>query len=342
MTIHLLTIPDDPQAWPQWLTARFHSGQLPLLVQELHLLGGRTADAPNSTTDDAPDADLADVLSPDRQQQVALNGLEILTTDELQHLFARPDTLLQLHACLCLCGGPRWAPLWSATTDASNALPRSSSQSAADRIWQQAIELNLVPAPNTANPSAAAPRTTQPATLRTTSWPARMALVATAAALLLAIFVWRQNQPRFSGRVLGTPGLLAASDDSPAAWFKRVATAGTTWFNLQPRTADELKVLLSEVSQDCQLLIDAPPPMLLDAPLTPNAPGDPTNQSEWFVQKCSKWKGAFDKTLEELKSGQIDFETARAQADNTMMRLISVLNQGPTAPNAPNAKTNPA
>jgi hypothetical protein len=329
MTIHLLTIPDTPQEWPHWLTERFCSGQLPLLVQELHLLGGHP---------DTDNEDLDDVLPPDRQQDVALNGLEILTTDELQHLFAQPDTLLQLHAFLCLCGGPRWSPLWSPTAESSNT-PPPSTLSAADRIWQRALELKPVPTPLLPIPSEAAPRTILPPAVPHRRWQSRVALVATVATLLLAIFVWRQNEPRSPVRVLNAPQLLSATVSSPAEWFKTVADAGAAWFDQKPRTTADLAALLRQVSQDCQLLIDSPPPLLLKAPLAPSAPGDPTSQAEWFVQKCRKWKDDFDNTLNALENGQLDLETARSQADKTMMKLISVLTQGPEAPTTSTATT---
>ncbi|MEI7700308.1 MAG: hypothetical protein WCK86_10955 [Planctomycetia bacterium] len=319
MTIHLLTIPDNPQAWPQWLTQRFCRGEVQPLVQELRLLGS------GAETDNE---DLDDILSSDRQQQVALQGLDILTTDELQHLFARPTSLLDLYGFLCLCGGPCWSELWLGTSDRSKTA-EPTDFSAADRIWQRAVELKLVPTPQVLSSAATESRTAQQTDARRSNWRARVAILATAATLLAGIFVWRQNQSHFSGRVLGTPGLLASNVQTPAAWLKRVADAGNTWFDLRPRNAAELTILLKEVSHDCQLLIESPLPLLSAAPMPTGAPGDPVNQAEWFRVKCRKWKGEFDTTLAALESGKLDFQAARAEADKIMMKLVTVLQSGP-------------
>lgn len=313
MTLQLLTIPDDPQAWPQWLTARFSSGQLPLLVQELHLLGGRAAD------DTSPDLDT--ILPPQRQQDVADHGLQVLTTDELQHLFARPNTLLQLQGFLCLCGGPIWSALWTDATDPVGIDDTPAAATAASQIWQQALALQVVPVPTGT--------TVAPKAARNTTWKTRLMLSVTAAMLLLAVFAWRQNATSFSGGVLNAPGLLAADVQSPQEWLDRMAMAGTTWFERHPRNAAELAVLLRQVSRDCELLIQAPPAILAAAPLTPKVPGDPVNQAEWFVAKCRKWQGQFDTTLARLESGQLDFPAAQIEADNTMMKLTTVLRSGP-------------
>jgi hypothetical protein len=50
-----------------------------------------------------------------------------------------------------------------------------------------------------------------------------------------------------------------------------------------------------------------------------------------LVAKCSKWKSDFDQTLANLESGTMDFETARSQANATMMKLVTVLRSGPPA-----------
>jgi hypothetical protein len=88
-------------------------------------------------------------------------------------------------------------------------------------------------------------------------------------------------------------------------------------------------VLLQAVIRDCELLIQAPPAILADAPLTPKAPGDPVNQAEWFVAKCRKWKGDLDATLVKLESGTLDFPAAQAEADKILMKLVTVLQAGP-------------
>ena len=305
MTLQLLTIPNEPQQWPQWLTERFCSGELPLLVQELHLLGGTAVAEP---------AELDAILSPQRQQEVADHGLQVLTTDELQHLFAQPDSLLQLHGYLCLCGGSIWSPLW---TTAIETVARPASVASAAQIWQRAAALQPV--------ATAAPIPIPPGTARF-RWLARLATVITAAAVLLAVFLWPRDSASFS---LRTPAVLSADAATPQAWLNQLAEAGNRWFDQHPRDARQLAVLLQAVIRDCELLIQAPPAILADAPLTPKAPGDPINQAEWFVAKCRKWKGDLDATLVKLESGTLDFPAAQAEADKILMKLVTVLQAGP-------------
>ena len=305
MTLQLLTIPDDPLAWPQWLTARFCSGQLPLLVQELHLLGGpAAADQP---------VDLDAILSPVRQQQVADNGLQVLSTTELQHLFAQPDSLLQLHGYLCLCGGSVWSALWASVPDAGD---RPGAATAA-QIWQRAAAQQLVPD---------APQLAAAAGSSRFRWPGRLTAVVAAVAVLLAVLLWPQHAPQFS---LRSPALLAGEFSSPQACLNELAAAGNLWFDQHPRDSRQLAELLRAVSGDCQLLIQDPPAILVSAPLTPKAAGDPDSQAAWFVAKCRKWKGDIDATLAQLESGQLEFAAAQAEADRIMMKLVNVLQVGP-------------
>lgn len=306
MTLQLLTIPDDPQAWPGWLTERFCSGQLPLLVQELHLLGGAAAAA-------AKPADPDVILSPQRQQDVADHGLQVLTTAELQHLFAYPDSLLQLHGYLCVCGGEIWSPLWTTAIEA-DGLPTANS---AAQIWHHAETQKFVPP---ATPLAA------PTTAERRRWSLRLAIVVAAAAVLMAVILRPQDSPQFS---LRTPAVLAAETTSPQQWLNQLADAGNAWFDQHPRDARQLAALLQAVSRDCELLIQAPPAILTAATLTPRTPGDPVTQAAWFTAKCRKWQAEIDATLAKLESGSLDFPTAQAEADRIMMKLVTVLQAGP-------------
>ena len=98
-------------------------------------------------------------------------------------------------------------------------------------------------------------------------------------------------QPGGSGSILGQPGILVNNVAPAAEYLNRIADAGNEWFDVQPKDAAELIVLLQNVSNDCQVLIDAEHPAL-----TPQ-------EREWFVAKCKNLKSAFDMTLAFLQSG---------------------------------------
>ena len=110
---------------------------------------------------------------------------------------------------------------------------------------------------------------------------------------------------------------LANDLTSSAEYFNRIADAGSEWFNVPPKDSAQLVVLLQNVSNDCEILINAEHESLTPA------------ERDWFVAKCHKWKKEFDTTLVSLQSGRLNYDTARAEADKTMTKLINAVRQGP-------------
>lgn len=288
MTIIITTIPDDPKEWAGWLEQQLVGLRLRDLIDELRLLPG-SASTP-----------LQGLLDQKQLLQVRERGLSVLSVNQVRALFGSPESLFELQEDVLLHGGDYWA-----------SLPTSAEvQSATDRV-----KMRLGKSLSTDE------RTTRPTAKSETGLRSRgllMALTSVAALLFIGFLTW-QMQPHGSGSVLGQPGLLANDTSSSAEYLTRIADAGSEWFEQHPRDSAELITLLKNVSNDCQILIDAD-----HKALTPK-------YRDWFVEKCKNWKNQFDTTLASLQSGQITFEAAKAEADTTMMKLVNVLHSGPTA-----------
>ena len=288
MTIFITTIPDDPKEWAGWLEQHLVGLRLRDVIDELRLLPGSAATPLNG------------LLNENLLLQVRKRGLTALSVNQVRALFGSPESLLELQDDVLIHGGDYWA-----------SLPTSAEvQNATDRVKKR-LGKSPIPAERAAVP-AAKPET------KNSSRGLLIALTSVAALLLVGVLTW-QMQPHGSGSILGQPGLLANDVNSSAEYLNRIANAGSEWFNQHPRDSAELVTLLENVSNDCQILIDAD-----HLRLTPN-------EREWFVGKCENWKNEFDTTLASLQSGHLTFEAAKSEADKTMMKLVNLLREGPTA-----------
>lgn len=285
--------------WGDWLGRQLCSLHLRQLVEELQVVA-------ECSDSQAPQLMLKDVLDDRQLFELLQSGPASLEVDEIQQLLANPDNLGELQEFVLTTGSNYWDQLSQESDAAERARAIFSSVSAIDS--GQNVKPQLI-------------------SIVEQRGGARFLAVATslAAVLLLAATFWpRGLEP--SGRMLGTPGLMMADVDTPQVYLERLAVAGNTWFDQTPRDAAELGVLLREVSSDCEILINAKHSVLASQKLA-----DGTTPQDWFVAKCSKWKSDFDQTLANLESGTMDFETARSQANTTMMKLVTVLRSGPPA-----------
>ncbi|MBL8819711.1 MAG: hypothetical protein JNL58_27040 [Planctomyces sp.] len=286
MTIFITTIPDDPKEWATWLEQHLVGLRLRDVIDELRLLPGSASTPLNG------------LLDQKQLLQVRQRGLSALSVNQVRALLGSPESLLELQDDVLLRGSDYWASL----------PPSAEVQHAADRVRKRlgkspiAKERAAVPA---AKPD-----------IKHRSRGLSIALTSVAALLLIGLLTW-QIQPRGSGSILGQPGLLANDVSSSAEYLNRIANAGSEWFNQNPRDSAELVTLLENVSNDCQILIDAE-----HKALTPK-------DRDWFIEKCENWKNKFDTTLASLQSGQLTFDAAKAEADKTMMKLVNVLREGP-------------
>jgi hypothetical protein len=304
MTVHIITIPDDQTQWPGWLEQQLVGSHLRELIEELRIVtSGNGSDPVVGEVSQPPSravaAPLGEILTQEQLTEIAQSGLAAVSASTIRKLLAIPDALLDLQEYVLINGSSHWQNL------------------PVDRQLQTSVErgrmkLNAViddhqlpgrPAPISSG--------TKKTNRRSLAW------IASAAALLLVgVLLWRM-QPHPSGRILGTPGLLANNTSSSAEYFQRIAAAGQTWFDEQPADEATMIVLLEQTCKDCQILIDARHEALT------------AEERDWLVTKCRKWQGDLEQTLTSLKSGKINLETAQADADLIMQKLVNVLKSGP-------------
>ncbi len=295
MTILITTIPDDPKAWASWLEQLLVGLRLRDLIEELRLLPETSESA------------LKELLTEQELENIRERGLVSLSVNQIRALLASPNSLLELQEHVLINGDDYWT-----------RLPQSAEMQASTQKIRNRLNSELTDEPESALSVKAK-----------MAKPGRsfLTLLATAAAvLLIGVIAWRLL-PTGSGSILGKPGLLANNVQSPAEYLNRIADAGNEWFDQHPRDAPQLISLLKNVSNDCQILIDAPHP-ILEARLLPDGK---TTMQDWFVTKCQNWKKNFDAILAALEAKELSFEDARVEADKTMMKLVNVLRAGPTA-----------
>lgn len=365
MTLQILTIPDDPAAWAEWLEVQLVSPHFADLIQELHLsLTGTVAGQPvamnvdalpdNRNTSDhgclsdaaelraagagnidgdaatgpaqtaATGTLLRDILDEQQLSKVLNQGLRELSFVQIQSFLSSPTALLELQEAILLGDGGYWDKFMQANATADD-------QRALSQVWQQISSTlsqpeeasadtqtgtiaaaTATPATDVVSPAASAQQTKS----RGLRWQSAVAVIS--AAVLLAMAFWPEVGQQPSGRILGSPGLLVADMPSSQAYFQRLAAAGNKWFDVQIQDSEQLTQLLQEVSHDCQILIDAEHPQLA------------AEERDWFVQKCQNWKNKLDEVRVALTSQQMSFSAAEEQADAIMLKLVNVLNAGPT------------
>lgn len=290
MTIRLLTIPDDPAKWAAWLEEQLVGLHLRELVEELRL------DPELKQQSELP---LSKLLDKDQQSGIVRHGLSATSLENIQALLANPGSLLELQEKVLEAGQPYW-----------ERQPGSQEvQESVDRVRNR---LRIAPSSKNASDGMSPERSGRSKSRTMLGW-----IALASAALVIGVFAWPQ-QSGSSGRILGTPGLLADNVSSSSEYFERIAKAGNTWFDQTPRNSEDLAALLKEVSSDCEILINAPHEALTE------------DERTWFVTKCQNWKEKFDQTLASLEVGDLTFDDARAESDKVMLKLIQVLNAGPS------------
>ena len=297
MTIRLLTIPDDPAQWSTWLEQQLVNVYLNELVEELQL---------NPRPGQSSELPLSQIVDDDQLSEVVHKGLTVLRLEQIQELLANPASLLELQENVVQADERYW-----------NSLPATGqAQDAVDRVRGRLTDIPKQD-PNRIVKEAPAIGSQKDIgkarSLRALAW-----IVTAAAVLVFGVFFW-PDPSGLSGRILGTPGLVANDVSSSAEYFERLADAGNQWFDETPRNRNDLVVLLREVSSDCEILINAPHEALTN------------DERAWFVEKCENWKQKIDQTLAALEAGDMDFDSAQRESDKIMLKLVNVLKAGPNA-----------
>jgi len=300
MKLLVSDIPDDPAELPRWLDRHLVGLDLGALVAELTAVHG-PSDEPS----------LTDVLG-DRREAVLAGGLSALPAPSLRRLLRHPRLLPRLQELVLTEGGPYWRRL----TEADAAL-----QTRALRGEGRLADLFAEPAPTLPLRPAASP---SPQT-RGVGWRYAMASLTTAAAVLLAVFLFREPLAR---RVLGTgpppaastawgwEKLAAPAPGTPAPdYLNALADAAHEWFDQRPADAPALAQRIGEMRLGCSRLI-----------LAEHTPLKDPEERRWLRDKCRAWATKFDKSLTELEGGR-PADQVREEMDGTVRKAVVTLRE---------------
>ncbi|MDA1054524.1 MAG: hypothetical protein O3C40_29165 [Planctomycetota bacterium] len=236
MSSAILSIPNDPAEWPNWLERQLVGPRLRDLVRELQLIvpeGGEAAPT------------LENVLG-EQAPAVLERGLGVLAEQQVRLLLQHPRLLLDLQERVLVAGGEYW-----------QTAILGDSQDAVARQWD-AIETAL-----DADSHVSVVPFQKPDVGRRSKFRTVVALCAVAATLLIALGVWT-TRPATPSWGFERSGLLTAQVP-PDQYLQSLADAAGDWFNKTPETRIDLERRLREFRHGCDTLIAAPHPQLVAA-----------------------------------------------------------------------------
>lgn len=307
MTLISASLPLQQEQLPQWLEQQLLSEHLGQLITELEILLETDHPLVEQSSHPQPAITLQQACG-DKMSEVLQRGLAVLSDSQLGSLLKQPTLLLELQEQVMTLGGTYWTGL-----DRDPQLLKDSNQS-----WSAlASKLSSVrPASvSSAKPPATAaaegPSTARSQSAKTSRRALSWTLVGLAAALLLAVTLWRgRNADDAWGFQRG--GLLAA--DLPAAeYLDSLAVAAEDWFNKRPGDAASLAKRIAQFERGCDELLAAKHPQLDDV------------TRAWLVERCQAWKSKLIAQRTDLESGAVDAKQTLQVADQIIRALQTAL-----------------
>jgi hypothetical protein len=295
MRLIALEIPDEPAELAHWLERSLVGPDLASLVAELEAIHGEPAGAqPSARGMIGRDLDL-----------VYSEGLATLPRTTLKHLLRQPRLLLELQEMVLENGGRHWDRLvLEGAIEADRQIERGRKR------LRKAIAGRAKP-----NDSDLIPLRPLLAWYRQ---PLFVSL-ATAASVLVAVFVFERNQPPVDPAWgWNKPGALS-SNLPPGPYLVRLAEEAEDWFAQRPDNRMGLARRISEFRQSCTTLILA------------NHKSLNAEDRAWLVGKCKEWASKLDAQIVELEA-QGDTAKVRGEADETVRKLINALRDRASRP----------
>jgi len=137
-------------------------------------------------------------------------------------------------------------------------------------------------------------------------------MIALAAGILLAVFLFSPTNTINSGWGFEKDGLLTAKLSAPK-YLKSLSDAAGDWTTKRPDSKRSLVARLREYSRGCAKLIEAPNAQLTNV------------DRKWLVETCTKWKGDIDRLIKDLESDVKSFSTGLEEGDALAERMKVVL-----------------
>jgi hypothetical protein len=302
MTLHSLTIPDDPADLPRWLERRLMAPDFGRFVAELAALFPAAGPA-------APRRLF------DRWLPVAMDeGLDPLPAEVLRQLLRHPADLAAFQERIATDGGGYWDEVLDRSDDLAGPLKRGK------RSLERVLSADAPPsgkrAVRKAVPSEVVRRTGRRGYK---NW----AIVSTGVAACLAVAVGflatrgpgespvRKDQIAWGW---GKPSGLATTQSNPKDYLNKLAANAEEWSEHQPGDAAGVGTRIAEMRIGCT--------RLMHSSYGPLSPAD----KAWLLDQCRAWAKALDGHQQALDAGA-DPLAVRAEVDQTVRAIAGTLRE---------------
>jgi hypothetical protein len=312
VTLHTMTIPDEPAELPRWLERRLMSPDFGRFVAEL------LAHFP-SPSDDAPSQPLLDRWLP----TAVRDGLGPIPAEVLSELLRHPPTLAAFQERITLDGSPYWDTVLLQSDDLRDAFERG--RLSLDRVL--AADEPPVGAPQPPCRASPQPAPKSVPSERVTRSPGRgykaWAFASTAVAACLAVAVGYlatrgPDEPPIPKAQIawgwGKPSGLALDQQSPKGYLNKLADSAEEWSAYQPSDATGVGTRIAELRIGCTRLMHS-----AYGPLTPA-------DKAWLLEHCREWGRLLDGHQQSLDAGS-DPLVVRAAVDETVQRIVTTLRE---------------
>lgn len=315
MTLHTMTIPDDPADLPGWLERRLVAPDFGRFVAELsaHFPAAPGAGPPRHLLD--------------RWVPVALaEGLGPVPAGLLTQLLKHPAALAAFQERVVADGGAYWDAVLDRSGDESGAFARG--RQSLDRLIAADPAPPAGPAGPTASPRRvprAAPATgpsevrPRPGGRGAEIWAGASTVVAACLALAVGVLAARGpgDPPVPKAQIAwgwGKPAGLAADESSPKAYLGRLAATAEEWSLHRPSDAAGVGARVAEFRTGCT--------RLLHSTYGPLAPAD----RAWLLDRCRALAKALDAHQQALDAGA-DAPAVRAEVDEAVRAFAAALRE---------------
>ncbi len=291
MTLHTLTIPDDPAELPRWLERRLMAADFGEFAAELAAHFPDACGTPALTT-------VFDQWAP----VAAERGLSAVPADVLGQFLRHPVALAELQELVLTAGGPHWDEIAESSAELTAGFERGKT--ALDSLLAAGSDVVTVPSERV--------RASRERVYR--AWAA----VSTGIAVCLAVLVGIQaldgpaDPSASAARIAwgwGKPSGLAADQPTPAGYLNKLANNVEEWSRERPADATGVSVRLAEFRTGCSRLMHSPYGPLADA------------DKAWLLANCRAWAKQIDDHQQALDGGANPV-AVRADVDE-LVRAIS-------------------
>lgn len=306
MTLHTMTVPDDPSELPRWLERRFMAPDFGRFIAELaaHFPAASGSALPRHAFD--------------RWLQVAMEeGLEPLPSEVLNQLLKCPAALATFQERIVSDGGTYWDEVLERSDDLTGAFERGKQS--LKRLMSADSPRSDRKTVRREEPRAAPSTVAKRAGRGYRIWAIVSSGVAACLAVAIGLLVLRgPDEPPIPKSQIawgwGKPSGLAADQSKPKDYLNKLAANVEEWSLHQPSDATGVGTRIAEFRMGCT--------RLMHSPYGPLAQAD----KEWLLEHCREWAKLLDGHQQSLDKGA-DPLTVRAEVDETVRKMAASLRE---------------